>query len=196
MKPQTEVEKRSTHPQVIEKDILKHSGKQVNLVNAPIVSVEPSSKTLDKDHGKAEEPKIIDDLSLLLNNNEQEDYPYSKLKIGQGFFLPTQPNSTTDKLKAEIHRSVNSAKQRFGEVEVTEDGDEILDMICVQERKHNEDGTIQLDGDNQPIVGANFQQVPKYIYARNFIVKTVVKNDKYNESEKANADGVMVIRVA
>lgn len=182
------------HPVVVDNDILRNSGKEQGLVHAPVVSIAPSSGKPAKRSDI--EPKILSDVSILIGEDKDDEYPYDKLKLEQGFFVPTQPNSTTDALLAKIHRSINTAKKRYGEIEVNEEGDEILDMVCVQTKKRNDDGTIQLHGDGKPNVGADFQQIPRYIYTRNYVAKPVIKGQKIGEGVDADSDGVVVIRVA
>lgn len=184
-------EPEKLHPAVVSKDILKNSGKEVGLVDPPIVSVAPSS---GKKSSKVDVKKLSD-VSVLIGDDDDEDYPYDELEIEQGFFIPTQPNNTTDALLAEMQKSIENAKQRYGQIEVNREGDEIWEQLTVRTKKRNEDGTIQLEG-GKPILGADFFHRPKYIYTRNFIVKPVVKGEKIGKSAKADGDGVVVIRVA
>lgn len=187
-------DKDDLHPVVVDNDILRNSGKNSGLVHAPVISIAPSSGNPAK--SVKNEPKILTDVSALMGEDEDDEYPYDKLELDQAFFVPTQPNSTTDTLLAKIHKSVNMAKKRYGEIEVNEEGDEIWDMICIRTKKRNDDGTIQLHGDNTPNLGANFDQQPRYIYTRNYIAKPVIKGQKIGDGVEAESDGVVVIRVA
>lgn len=188
---------KDLHPQVIDKDILKNSGKDVGLVDPPIKSVAPvsSSQTIGDNKNQKKDIKKFSDVSKLIGDDGQEEYPFEDLELGEAFFIPTQPNNTTDNLLAKLHKSINSAKQKYGEVEVNEEGDEIWEVLTIMTKKRNEDGTIQLEN-NKPITGADFHQRPKYIYTRNFVAKAVTKDQEFSDSDKAPADGVVVIRVA
>lgn len=194
-KPDTNKSKDNDfHTQTVDKNILKNSAKDIGLVDPPIVSKSPSSKVEDHTNDK-KPPKVFKDVSKLFGDDEDEDYPYHDLELEQGFFIPTQPNDTNDNLLAKILKSIDNAKKRYGEIEVDENGDEIWEVTTVRTKKRNEDGTIQLHGD-EPILGADFHQHPKYIYTRNFIAKVVTKGQEIGKSEKVDADGVIVIRVA
>lgn len=179
------------HPKVIDTETISQSGKEVGLVKPPIVSVAPATnKKTDND-----KIKILNDVSELMDDDGEEEYPYEKLKIDQGFFVPTLPNNTTDKLLADIHQSINRAKQRYGEVEVDEHGDDVWESVIIRFKKRNDDGTIQLQ-DGKPITGANQTNRPKYIYTRNYIAKAVIAGQKLGDGVEAEGDGVVVIRVA
>lgn len=179
------------HAQVLSNEALKHSGKDDNQLHPGIKSVAPATGK----KAENQEIKIINDVSLLFDDDGDEDYPYEKLKIEQAFFVPTKPNETTDEVLAYMLKSVEKAKKRYGEIEVNEDGDRILEVLTIETRKRNEDGTVRLNGD-KPIVGADFHQRPKYIYTRNFIVKPVYAGQKLADGIEAEGDGVVVIRVA
>lgn len=145
---------------------------------------------------KKPEFEKFDDVSLLSSTKEEDEfYPYSDLDVGEAFFVPVEPNHTTHELLIKMHKDVEQTKQRYGEIEVTEDGDEIWEVLTVRTRERNADGTIKLV-DNKPILGADYLQRPKYIYTRNFIVKEVKKDQDYSKGNKFDADGVLVIRVA
>ncbi len=96
---------------------------------------------------------------------------------------------------ADINRSIKAVKERYGEIEVDENGDKIMEHITIEERKRNVDGMIKLDGD-KPKVGANFTQRYKYLYTRNFAAKPVYAGQELGDNVKAEGDGVVVIRVA
>lgn len=151
-----------------------------------------------KNKAKVEKPieyKVYNDVPLLFEDAGDEDYPYDKMKVDEAFFVPTQPNDTTDKLLVKIHKSVELAKQRYGEIEVNEDGDEILEVLTVKTRQRNSDGTIKLTN-GKPVLGADYYQRPKYIYTRNFIAKAVTKGQELADGVEAEGDGVVVVRVA
>lgn len=187
------------HPQVFDKEIIKNSGKETGLIDPPIVSVAPATnKKVDWGNKNKEDQKrykMIDDVSLLFEDDGDEDYPYESLKVQQAFFVPTQPNNTTDNLLADINKSINNARLRYGEVEVDEKGDEVWEMILIMFKKRNPDGTIQLEN-GKPITGADQTTRPKYIYARNFVAKAVTAGQKMSDGVEAEGDGVIVIRVA
>jgi len=179
------------HAQILSNEALKNSGKDDNQLHPGIKSVAPSTGNKSSN----EEIKIINDVSLLFDDDGDEDYPYEKLKIEQAFFIPVKPNETTDAVLAKTLKSIEAAKKRYGEPEVNEDGDRILEVLTIETRKRNEDGTVRLNG-NEPILGADFHQRPKYIYSRNFIAKAVIKDQELAKGVKAEGDGVVVIRVA
>jgi hypothetical protein len=170
------------------------SGKSAHLVNPPIVSMSPVSKS-DNEGGK---PKIINDAADILLSDEEigkQQYPFHDLEVGQGFFVPTGENMTTDNMMEKLYTAVFNARSQYAQVARDEHGDEILEQLTIKTRKRNDDGTIQLDGADVPIPGANFVHKPKLIHYRDFIVKPVAKNDPTGKSGKAEADGVLVIRV-
>jgi len=179
------------HVELQSADMFNESGRDDNLLHPGIKSVAPAT---GKKAGN-QEVKILNDVSLLFGPDKDEDYPYDELKIEQAFFVPVKPNETTDKVLAKIHKSIDAARNTYGEIEVDENGDHILEVLTIETRKRNEDGTVRLKGDN-PILGASFHQRPKYIYTRNFIAKVVIAGQKLAENVEAEGDGVVVIRVA
>lgn len=182
------------HAQILSSEALKHSGKDDNQLHPGIKSVAPASGE-KVDWPEDKKFKMLNDVSMLLGDDGDEDYPYEKLKLEQAFFVAVKPNQTTDQVLADILKSIDAAKKRYGEPEVNEDGDRILEVLTIETRKRNEDGTVRLNGD-RPIVGADFHQRPKYIYTRNFIAKPVIAGQKLAEGVEAEGDGVVVIRVA
>lgn len=172
----------------------KGSGKSAHLVDPPIVSMSPISKS-DNEGGK---PKIISDAADIFLSDEEigkQQYPFHDLEVGQGFFIPTGENKTTDNLMEKMYTAVFNARTQYAQVARDEHGDEILEQLTIKTRKRNDDGTIQLDGGDVPIPGANFVHKPKLIHYRDFIVKPVAKDDPIGKNDKAEADGVLVIRV-
>jgi len=179
------------HAQILSNEAIKHSGKDDNQLHPGLKSVAPATgKKADN-----QEIKILDNVDLLFDDDGDEDYPYEKLKMEQAFFIPVKPNQTTDEVLAKTLKSIEAAKKRYGEPEVNEDGDRILEVLTIETRKRNEDGSVRLNG-NQPILGADFHQRPKYIYTRNFVAKAVIAGQKLSEGVEAEGDGVVVIRVA
>ncbi len=178
------------HPAVEKHDPKEEGhGKETGLIKAPVVSVNPSSGDTVKEDKK--EPRIFD--NALWTEEEKEDWPFAKLKAGQGFFVPATEHESTDYLVEKFNKQINEERIKYAEVEKDENGDEILEVVTIKTRKRNEDGTIQLEG-GKPITGANQSHRFKYIYARNFMVKPIVKGDNMGHNE-AEHDGVLVVRV-
>lgn len=188
------------HTMVAENQPFKGSGKDKSIMGAPIVSMSPTSKQ-PVGTPEASKPKIIDKVSdELINLNsfkeEDEDYPFSQLEVGQAFFVSAKNEVTTDALVEKMNARVYYTKQKYGEIEKNENGDEIWEQVTVKTRKRNDDGTIQLEPDGKPTVGAHFTHVAKMAYARNFIVRPVAKDMEISKGQNATEDGVMIIRVA
>lgn len=169
-------------------------GKNVGLVKAPIVSMNATSGLSGK---KKTDYQIFNKIDIDDSKDDApNEFPFDDLNAaGDGFFVPATDAESTDSIVEKMHRAVDGMRKRYAEVERTADGDRILDMVCIEERKKNDDGTIQLEADGKPIVGANFQQHPKLIYSRNYVVRAVAKDDEYSEGNKVPGDGVLVIRV-
>lgn len=182
------------HAEILSAEAIKHSGKDDNQLHPGIKSVAPASgkKVSWPDEQKY---KILPDVSALIGDDDDEEYPFEKLKLEQAFFVPTKPNETTDQLLAQMQHKIEAAKKKYGEIEVNEEGDKIMEVLTIETRKRNDDGTVRLNGD-KPIVGANFHQRYKYIYTRNFIVKPVYGGQELADGVEAEGDGVVVIRVA
>lgn len=185
---------KKPHATVLSNEALKHSGKDDNLLHPGIKSVAPSTGK-KVDWSEDQEYKILNDVSALIGDDKDEKYPYEKLKLEQAFFVPVRPNETTDQVLAEVLKSIEKTKQIYGEIEVNDEGDKIMEHITIETRKRNDDGTVRMNGD-KPIVGANFTQRYKYNYTRNFIAKPVYAGQKLAEGVEAEGDGVVVIRVA
>jgi hypothetical protein len=166
-------------------------GKETGLVHAPIISVNPSSgnvKTFNK-----EKPEIIDNVDIFGVQDNDDFYPFAKLESGQGFFVPATEHESVDELMLKMHKIIDQWREKFGEVECDEKGDEILETVIVKEKKKNDDGTVQMNG-GVPNFAAAHTNRPKMIYARNYLAKAVVKDDKF-ASWTAPYDGVMIVRV-
>lgn len=182
----------------------KNTGKETGLIHAPEVSLEPTSQdSADKNNSnwRSQEKKfmIIDDANKASTDPDKPDvayykqYPFLDLELDQGVFIPNRPGLTTDDLMAQLHRDIYRTREFLAEVERDENGDEILECLCVLPKKRNEDGTVQLEG-GKPIVGANFVQRPKLVTSRHFTVRSVVKDYDLGGGKKAPEDGVLVIR--
>lgn len=184
---------KGMHPVVADADKLRSSGKEVGQANPPIVSVQPSSgKTVQKSDQKRE---VIDDGTQFLTEDTVHDqHEFGNLESGQGLFLATEVNKTTDELIEKLQKSIYNINNKYSVIAVDENGDEILENLTIKVRKRNEDGTLQLN-DGQVITGANMVQRPKRIFYRQFAVKPVVKDDVLTDGKKAPGDGALVIRV-
>lgn len=186
---------RNLHPAVADSKPYAGSGKDVGLVNPPIVSVNPSSgETSDTSKPKHKVIKGADEF-LCLDPNINYDFPFADLKLDEGMLIPNDAGMTTDKHMEKMYPVIYRLRQQYSEVARNEEGDEIWEQITIKVRKKNDDGTLQLEGDGKPIEGANFVHLPKLIPLRDFTVKAVVKGDKIGGSVKAPSDGVVVIRV-
>lgn len=176
----------------------RDSGRNDGLVNAPIQSIHPTSQKQGGDvdaWGEKKNFKIIDNVNLALGKDEQKfAYPFVDLEIGQGIFIPVEQNGTTDQLVAAVHRQVDAFRKYASSVEHDENGDEVMERVIIKEKKRNDDGTIQLSG-NEIRTGANQTSREKLI-GPNFAVKAVVKGDAIAEGNEAEGDGVLVVRMA
>lgn len=183
------------HAQILSSDAIKHSGKDDNQLHPGLKSVAPASGKKVDWSNKEKKYKILKDVSKLIGDDEDEEYPYDELEFEEAFFVPTKPNETTDMLLAQFHKSIKAVKEKYGEIEVDDNGDKIMEHLTIETRKRNDDGSIRLNGD-EPIKGANFTQRYKYNYTRNFIVKPVYAGQELADGVEAEGDGVVVIRVA
>lgn len=188
--------KRVEHQAIADQNTFKNSGKDIGLVHAPIVSLNPSSDN------KKVEPKsfdVFDSPNRYLNHTGPRydfAYPFIDMNIGQGFFVPVQPNSNIDNLIAHLHRAIDAFHKQTSVEEKDENGDDILETVTVLPKKRTPDGIIELDGFGKPIVGANHTNRPKLIHMAQFVIKSAVKDDEIAEGRKADSDGALVIRVA
>lgn len=193
------------HQALEDKDIRKESGKDIGLVDAPLVSINPTSgnQSLSGDGNKPKDFKIFDHANQRLNASPHSHinfaYPFDQMEIDQGFFVPVEKGMTTDKLMDQIHDQINQYREQTAECEKDKEGDDVWESVIIQTKKRTDDGVIQLDSFSKPIVGANQTNRPKLIYAANFIAKPVVKGDNMLDKDKgkeiADSDGVLVIRV-
>jgi len=185
-------DERNLHPTVIDDDTLKASGRQVNAVNESIKSVHPSTNSKSD-----EDFKMIDNAIVTPDLDEDSfKYPFFDMEIGQGIFIPVETNSTIDKLMKDLHQQIEMFRRQTADIEKDENGDNISEIIIIHEKKRNPDGTIQLNDANKPNEGANQTIRPKYIYAYNFTVRSVIKDDELVEDgQKAESDGALLVRV-
>lgn len=110
-------------------------------------------------------------------------------------FIPVPKSRTTDQLMLEMYKSVDQYRKQNSEVERDENGDDIMEDVAINTKKRNSDGTVQLD-DGIPRLGISSGFRPKLL-GPNFVVKAVVKGDSLADGgDKANADGVLVVRMS
>jgi hypothetical protein len=183
---------RKPHAVVMDSDTLAASGKEVSSVNNDIKSVHPSTgSTSDSDY------QIIDNANIYPNIKDEDfKYPFNKLEAKQSVFIPVEPGNTIDKLMADLHHQIEIFRRNTADIEKDEKGDNISEMIITHTKKRNADGTIQLNDGDKPIEGANQTIRPKYIYARNFIVRALIKDEEIvKDGQKAESDGALLTRV-
>lgn len=192
------------HQVVRSADKKKATGKEMGLPFPPEVSLNPMSSEQAED--KSSNPSFKDQKNLIIkkaslhnlvtddNKGKGSPFPFLDLEIDQGVFIPATDKLSTDELMEKTYRDIANVRKYYGYVERDENGDEILEMLCIKERKRNDDGTIQLQN-GQPLVGANFTQSPKLTSSHSFIVRAIVKDDDLGDNQKAPSDGVMIIRV-
>jgi hypothetical protein len=121
-------------------------------------------------------------------------YPFEELEVGQAFFVPLEAPNTMDTLVFGVHRQVMQYKLVNSEIELNEDGDEVLENVTIRSRLRNTDGSFKLGPDGLPKISASSISRHKLI-GPSFMVKPVLKDDQIAEETKAEADGVLVIRV-
>lgn len=154
-------------------------------------SLNPTSEQPKKD---VPEPTIIENVSLGLIDDPSKpkaDYKFADLTVGQGMFIPVE--TTTDALMSKVYKQVDQYRKQNSEVERDENGDDIMVDEAINQKKRNEDGTVQLDN-GVPRLGIKSGFVPKLIGPK-FAIKAVVKGDKLSESAEAEGDGALVIRM-
>lgn len=176
----------------------KTTGKETTLVSAPEVAMHPtssdSSEKQNNDWGKSQ--RLIIDNPIAPSPNRPYDlseHPILQLERDQGMFIPNRPGLTTDDLMQQLNKELYNLRAFGAQVEKDINGDDILETIIVEEKKRNDDGTIQLTA-GRPVVGALQQNRPKLIHPCNFTVHAVTKDMDISEGQKAPEDGVLVIR--
>jgi hypothetical protein len=188
---------RVEHQAISDSRPLSESGKDISQINAPIVSIHPSSGNNTEQDKK--EFEAFDNANRFLNHTGPRydfAYPFLDMDIGQGFFVPVQQNSNIDKLIAHLHRAVDAFHKQTSVEEKDENGDDVMESVTVLPKKRTQDGVIQLDSAGKPIVGANHTNRPKLIHMAQFVIKSAVKDDDLADGRKAEGDGALVIRVA
>lgn len=174
-------------------------GKDMSQIDAPVVSMHPTSEP-QGDKAKLGEHRIIDNANFKLNHYLPEightefNYPFEDLKPSQGMFMPVEENSTTDALMSKLYKQVDQYRKQASEIDRDENGDDIMIDLAINQKKRNEDGTVQLDGD-KPRLGIKSGFTPKLV-GPTFIVKAVVKGDQLAKNNEADHDGALVIRMS
>lgn len=161
--------------------------------------LEADQKPVDPVKPAKKEFKLFDKPNRFLNHvGTKYDfaYPFLDMDIGQGFFVPVDNGSTIDKLVLHLHRAINAFHKQTSVEEKDENGDDVLENITTLPKKRTSDGAIQLDGEGKPIIGANHINRLKLIHVARFVIKPAIKDDDIAEGQKAESDGVLVIRVA
>lgn len=177
----------------------QEGGKDMGLIHAPIVSMHPTSEQQGQ-KAKIGEHRIIDDANFKLNHYLPEighvefNYPFEDLELNQGMFIPVEQNSTTDALMSKLYKQVDQYRKQASEIDRDENGDDIMIDLAINQKKRNEDSTVQLDGD-KPRLGIKSGFTPKLV-GPTFIVKAVVKGDEIGDNDKAEHDGALVIRMS
>lgn len=186
------------HAVVAPADEHKEEGKRIDLVHAPVQSLHA---TTGKKHGeqKKADIKVFDNPNRYLNHRgvvHDFAYPFEDTKVGQAFFVPVENDTTVDKLVADIHHKVDQFVNQTSECEKDDKGDDVWESVVIQTKKRTQDGLVQLNSDGTPIVGANQTNRPKLIHSASFIVRPIVAGDELvKDGQKAEQDGVMVVRV-
>ncbi len=144
-------------------------------------------------------PKVEKAKVTLVNDafhvrNDDEHYPFTEMKPGQGFFVPNEPNQTTAQNAAKVHSHIVAVNDLYSEVETDENGDEVWEEVYVRTAKRNADGTVALDAGGRPIVGHDPISRPNLVYSRHYILRQIAKDDMI-AGKKADADGVLVARL-
>ncbi len=178
----------------------REGGKDMGLVKPPIVSMHPTSAKQGEADAKIGDHTIIDKANFKLNHylpeagHYQFAYPFEDLVPGQGMFIPVEENKTTDNLMNKLYHQIDQYRKQASEVERDENGDDVMEDVAINQKKRNEDGTVQLDG-SVPRLGIKSGFRPKLI-GPTFVVKAVVKGDTLAENNEADGDGALVIRMS
>lgn len=200
-------QKEPVRQAIAESKPFSDSGKRTDLVDPPIISMNPVSVEKAEETNKTSQPKKDEKYLKVSKANKiapgenpnkkysETGYAFDDLEVDEGVFIPTEVGKTTDKLVESMHKAIYRQRYLHSEVERDEDGDEILEMLCIKTRKRNEDGTIQLHPDLTPIEGANFVQRSKLVSARNYMLRAVTKDWDLGDGKKAPSDGVFIIRI-
>jgi len=101
----------------------KNSGKDIGLVNAPIVSLNPTSG--EEGDGEKKDYKIFDNPNRYLNfkgEPQEFKYPFEKMDVDQGIFIPVEKGDTTDNLVASLHKDIDAFRKQTSEIEKDENG--------------------------------------------------------------------------
>lgn len=176
---------------------MQEGGKEMGLVKAPITSLHPTSEQQVDDDSSKNEPEFIDNANFKLNHYLPEtgttdfEYPFDELEVGGGFFIATE--TTTDALMSKLYKQVDQYRKQNSEIERDENGDDVMIDLAINQKKRNEDGTVQLDG-GVPRLGIKSGFAPKLV-GPSFVVKAVVKGDELAEGREADRDGALVIRM-
>lgn len=171
----------------------------MGLVHAPVVSMHPTSEQQGDNKKVTEDDyRIVDKAFIHITADEKKadvefKYPFNELELEQGLFIPVPEGGTTDQLMSEMYKMVANYRKQFSDVERDENGDDVMVDQAINVKKRNEDGTVQLDG-GVPRLGIKSGFVPKLI-GPNFIIKAIVKDDEIADGDKAEHDGVLVVRM-
>lgn len=190
---------RVEHQALGDTQTFEGSGKDMGIRGAPIVAMHPTSKNV-ADPNKPKEFKMIDKANFKLNhhipiNGHYEfAYPFEDLKVGQGIYIPLPENMNVDKFHIHMHKQLDQYRKQASEVEKDENGDDVMEDVAINQKKRNDDGTIQLDGDT-PRLGIKSGFRPKLL-GPSFTVKSVVAGDELSHGNEAEGDGVLVIRMS
>lgn len=181
---------KAKHTVVIDNDTLSHSGKNVDLVNPPIVTVHESSGKKAKTW--TDNTKSINNINDILLGEWFGDLVIDtrKVEVGAGMFIPIEQNQTIDQLMYKVEAQVYRMNEYYSVPAHNAEGEEILDQVSIKEFKRNDDKTIQLTGNDVPITGASFTHLLRRIQIRQYVAKAVMKDDKNFDS-----DGVLIARV-
>lgn len=191
-------ETEEAHPVVMPHDALKASGKRSQgTMSEDIISVHSTSTVQDKrGRGKRKwdvEPKVIHDIGdILVKSDFTSTWPQIEdLEVGSGLFIETEPNQTIDQLMIKVDNEVLRLNTYWSVPYHNENGEEVLDQVTVKYFKRNSDDTIQLDGDDTPITGANFEHLLRRVQIRQYVARSVTPDDH----DKIDDDGALIVRV-
>lgn len=189
-----------TEHQFVRSTTDKTTGRETMYIGAPEVSMNPTSSPITGGNSWQDSKRItVNDAVPPPNANENifdvREHPLLGLKRDQGMFIPNSPGKTTDDLMHTLNKEIYSLRSYGAQVEKDQNGDDIREMIIIDEKKRNDDGTYQLTG-GEPVVGALQQARPKLIHNCAFTVHAVTKDFDMGGGKVAPEDGVLVIRVS